>query len=983
VRKACASAIANLATKLSTGERNAWPSLWELLVSTAASDNQPPPLRAMCLEVFAQVATMLVTTYFASQLPRFVDALASCLRNTDAALRTKAVHTVAEFVHVATNEQMPLMSQLAMHVVNGVRATVEANNSLELTEAAKDVLGIIVESDVTFFKDCYPQLFETLFSAAANPKIDGEARYLCIGAILSTGEKTKALKSNQQFVTRLFNLFFEYMLHPELERDWEATYEKETDAEKKTEVSTGAQAIDRLSVIVRGRAMTQLAAPKIMTNVQDPDWRKRGAALLTLCYAFEGASKSFVKNLDTITRSVVIPCLSDGNSYVRHCALQVVAQVSSDLCPGFMMEYAGAVLPIVCERLIGDCPRVATLAAATLTSIFDDADNAAEEEDDENEVPEDKRYQSTRYLDSVFQPVSAALFRCLQMEKPAFVHSEALAALSAMVQVARARARPITADVVNCCNHFLNFPGDDELAKLIRCRAIETTTLTASFVRLPAFAPFAHDVCVYLLGLLKSDMKREDMRLRYVLRGWTCMVECLGPDVLRYLNDVMDPVLTIAHSECDAEVVRHDVGDDELKDTDQVRHVRICQPGKGERVLRIHTSLVEDKDLAATILLNFVETLKGHMFPYMGVLINLGADLIKFQALSETRESGVELLNSMAAVVAECEPQKVDEYIRFVGPKILDAIDDEAEGGTVQVMLRALTAILKRATPGALPADLCEHAARICMDVYKLSISNINEIQLKQVENQDDEEEMEDLLGEEDDEIDLLQDTASTIGQLLRIVPGFPAAFTQQFLPMTTSLLDPEFSDTQHGIAVHLLCEFVEFGGDAVGPVIGNAQSTFGGFVESENSDVAQAAAYGLAVLVDACTRFPPNDSVANAINRTYDLCGRFLSHPRSREDDWLGVACNVVATAVRMIRSFGSSLPDAGMLLDLVIRHLPTQDDDIESERINDILVKFMLDAQHPLLGAHGPRRQAVIAALRSEKAFMSADARAALQNM
>ena len=991
VRKACASAIANLATRLSTAERNAWPTLWELLLNTAANDGTAWQLRAMCLEVFAQVATCLVTTYFAPQMPRFVQMLGSCISHSTPALRTKGCETIAEFVHVAADEQMPMLRQLAINVVNAYRATCDADECEDAAEQAKHILSIIEESDVTFFKDVYPPLLETLFAAASNQRLDSSSRHMAIGSIMSVGAKTKALKNNRQYVTKLFNLLFQYMLHPEIESNWEQTYEKEEDAEKKSDFDAGAQGLDRLSHIVKGKMMEELAAPVILANINNDDWKHRGAALSMLTYVFEGAIKAFMPHLDMIVRQVIVPRITDPHPYVRYSAIQCVAQFSTDMCPAFQAEYGGIVLPLVCATLQNDCPRLMCLAACTLNTFCDELDNAKpSDEDEENKVlPEDRRYKSTQFMNPFIAPMCSALFECLKAPKPVFVHSESLAALSAVIQLAEARIRPFVRDMVECSQHYLSYSAAaEEDNMLIRCRAIECTTLTASYVKKESFSEYAHDVCSYLLGVLNSGLSQADMRLRYVLRGWTCMVECLGPDVLRYLGDVMGPLLSIANSQCDAERIDKDVGE-EFKDTDEIKHVRICTPGKGEHVLRMHTGLIEDKDLALTIVLNFTEELKGHMYPYMRDLTSLGLDLLKFQALSETRENAAELLRSVLRVVEDREPANVDSYIAHVVPGILEAIDEEAEAETVQVMLDALGGILVKASPGALSVEVANDAARMMYEIYELSLENINDVQQKKNDAgaDQDEDELEDLEGEEIDEAELLQGVATVIGQMLRITPGFFATFESKFLPMTASLLNPAHSDTQHQIAVHLLCEFVEHGGDRVRSHLPSAIDTFMRFATHDNSEVCHAAVYGVNLAVQHVARMPRDAQVAAFVNQAYEFAGRYLSsrqrgHGDPEEyEEWQGVTCNAISLGLNIIVHFGDAV-DVQTLFGVIVGHLPADDDEIEATRIHDLLCSWIVQPNHPLLGSNSPHRQRVLAALR-DTALLSPNARDALNRI
>jgi HEAT repeat protein len=981
VRKACASAIASLAAKLSQDGRNAWPDLWDLLLRTAADDGTAPQLRAMCLEVFSQVATILVTTYFAPQLPRFVEMLGKALSNQYAPLRTKAIETVAEFVHVCTAEQMPLMRQVAINVVNAMVASNQGGDSDELLLQATQVRSIIDDSDVTFFQDVYPPLLEGLFNCAANNKLDADARHMCIGCVLSVGSATKALKNNQVFVKKLFQLLWQYMLHPEMDSDWETTYEKEEDEEKTTDFDAGAQGMDRLSQIVKGKAMEQLAAPVIMQSVQSDNWKERAAALTLLTYVFEGSVKAFMNHLDTIMNMVVIPRVGDPHPYVRYCAIQCITQLGSDLCPAFHEKYGAKVLPLICAKLENECPRIMTLAACSINSLMDELDDSKpdDEEEDNKVLPENERYGSTRFMNNMFGPIIDALFNCLKSEKPVFVHSECLAALSSTVQLAEARVRPFVDAIVACCQHYLSYPGSDADAQLIRCRAIEVTTLTASYVKKEGF-PAARDVCNYLLDQIKSGMDSGNMMTRYILRGWTCMVECLGPDVLPYMNDVMRPLLEVASLSCDAETIEKDVGE-EFEDTDEVKHVRIAVPGKGEKVLRMRTSLIEDKDLAATIILNITTELKGHMHPYLNDLVTLAIGLLQFQAMNETRETAAELLKALVDTVSESpERGNMDGFIRHIVPPLFAAIDEESEQDTVQVQLGALSRILEKGSVGVLSDDIAREAARMMFEIYELSVSHIEELQQVrgQMGNHADEDEMEELDAGEEGEADLLQDCATCIGQLLRIVPSFFQLFEEKFLPMTTTLLNPSLSHTQHQIAIHLLCEFVEHGGQNVARHLPSAIDTFSRFAQTDDTAVSQAAIYGLGCCVETSAQLPRNERIAQFVNQCNGLVMQFLNHPNSKNEDWFGVTINAVSLGLRIIKHYGDAVDGKKLFALIVEQHMPLSDDDdeIEVTRIHDLLARWICNNNDPLLGQGSPYRVRMLELLRNTR-YISDEAR------
>ena len=130
------------------------------------------------------------------------------------------------------------------------------------------------------------------------------------------------------------------------------------------------------------------------------------------------------------------------------------------------------------------------------------------------------------------------------------------------------------------------------------------TTLLACGVGKAHFAAYAHPVCEYLNSVLAGGLPNDDPRLRYILRGWTCMVECLKEDVLPYLPSVLPPLLAVANMDCDLEIVSNEVGDDDdhQEEEEGVEHVRLALKGLGEQTVKIKTSLIEDKELATTII---------------------------------------------------------------------------------------------------------------------------------------------------------------------------------------------------------------------------------------------------------------------------------------------------------------------------------------------------------------------------------------------
>jgi len=990
LRRACASCISNLAVKLSSDGKNAWPELWELLMNAMQSNDTAPELRASCCLIFGQVASFLAGAYLRPHLGTILGALSSCLMVGHGDLAKEAAEALVELVKMADRQDVPAIANSSV-----VPTLIEAGGNYVLAddsdtaEALFGAVAAISESRPDIVKPHLATVFNAMMTAARNPNLDKDVRHTAIDTILTYGEADpKTFRKDKDFASQFFELMVQYASRPELEDDWATTYDSSDQADG-TDFEAGASAMDRVCVILKGKQVQDMATGHIMSRINAADWESRAAALTILTYVAEGCHKQFVKHLDMIVDDLILPKMKDDHPMVRYCAMQSIAQMSTDFKPMFQESYAAKVLPALCETLNDSVPRLVAMAAATLDQFFEELD-----EDDEDEFTEaewESRVSDYKSMQPYMNPVAQAIIPALANAQYNFQKQAILTCLATLTQVAGKLFTPFVDQFVPLYQQVLAMPenadSQEELQRIrkMKCGAIECTTLLASQVGADAFRAYAHDVCNYLLSVLSEGLDNDDVRLRYILRGWTCMVECLKAEVLPYLDNVIPQLLNVANLECDAVVTDAEVGDDEEQQKDgRIQIVRIQDKDEGTKTVKLHTSLIEDKDLAITIIMCIVQELKGHMAPYMNPITETAMKLLEFLAYPDIRDTAAETLGYMAVTVKEADPANSTAYLQHVMPSLLKALEEEPEVSVARQMIEAVGKIADNAPAGSLTGDSVTNVGRILHEVFEESLERLEEFITERAKHQggSDDEDAENLEHAAKSEDFLLTEVAETVGKLVKTTPEFVPLFTNEFLPFVSRLLDQSKPGTYHRLGVCILCDFVEHGQEAAVPHLGVIADAMVTFCQSSESEVVQAAMFGGGITAELVARAVPQpNEQSQAFARTMcEHCVRFLLTPSSREDEGLSVAANAVSSALRIIEAFPNAI-DIAATMRAVVSHLPVQDDKDEEIRINDRLVRWALDSSNPIMSDPNMRQQLLFAVKRSK--YMSDWARENLQNM
>lgn len=720
VRKAAASCVSALAVKLSSEGRNEWADLWPLLLETIAMDNSPAELRSSCCDILQQVATCLATTYLKNHIGDLARALSSCVSDPNPLLKKRAFEAVSAFVTVMNvEEQLPHFQVLCPVLLQSLADCLNSGDFETATQLCSS-LSAMAETQPLLFAHQIPELLQGMMHVASTMSVHSETRHMAIEVMLSLCESNaKAVRRVHGFSRSLFELLFSYLMNPVVEDDWAVEPERDVETEGASDFDIGATGLDRLAGTLKGKILQQIATQVIMNNIDSEDWKARNAALTVITYIIEGCKKQFLEHLGNILQ-VVTPKLSDDNMVVRYSALQCIAQFCTDFGPLFQNDYHATVLPIIEGMLRDPVPKICALAAGALNNYFDTLDDG--EEDDAVNAEKIRPYT---------QKLVTALVEAYTHSTILWIKLECLAAMSSLIECAKNYMVPYVHTLMPLFQEvmLMDEHGDQDII-MMKCRAVECTTLLACGVGKQEFLDYSRSVCDYLMSVLSQGLKSDDPRLRFILRGWTCMVECLQSEVLPYMDGVIPRLLEVANMDCDLQILPKEVGEEEEAEAadKDVKLVRLCIPGRGEKTVKIHTSLIEDKDLAITIIMSITDELKGHMGPYLDSVTNTCIPLLEFSAMSDIRETAAQTLAFAAVGYSQCRPDDVAAFLNHVCPHLIEAIQDETEVQVAQEMITSLGKIIAVAPQGAMNTENLKKLTEVVLEVIMESIKRKSDL---------------------------------------------------------------------------------------------------------------------------------------------------------------------------------------------------------------------------------------------------------------
>nr|CCC96033.1 unnamed protein product [Trypanosoma congolense IL3000] len=949
-RALAAACVSALVVKMKNLNQE-WNELWHSIFQIIDNVESAYQLKTICCEIIAATGASL-TEYFTVNVVHVTQGLKNCLIDPSVDSRKAALDAVFS---LAMCKPSPELAGLVPLMLQAVQDALNSSNWSD-AEALTGKLAEGVSHSAALFEGHTTPLLHGLMGVASAPSVAPGARHMAVEALLTYCEsEPRMARKVPNFSTSFLRLLFEYTINPEISDDWDVkgVNTDEDDLDEDLDETVGSSGIDRLASALGGRKLETLAQQLFSENIQSPEWKKRNAALLLITYVAEGMSSVLEKHLEPIVR-MVLPALRDETKYVRASALDCLTQMSTDFAPQMQENMSHMILPAVAVCLQDPVPAVATRAARCLDSFFDQC------EDDDEEMAD-----FVKEFDRYIEGLCASLVTILKQTPHQFLREDCLGALSSIISTCKGMLKPYVGDLVPVFQEVLAIPDSPEVLRM-KCKAVECTTLLACGVGREGFGSYAQDMCNYLRDLLQhltQENCKDDMRLRYVMRGWTCMADCLREDVVPYLHVVLPVLLNMVNMECDmvvenAEVGEEDDENDERTSDGDVATMRVVVPGVGVKKIKLHTGLIEEKDLAASVLSAMLTYLGKNLGPHLPMIAEAAVKLLSFQSNSSIRESGSQILDE---VLSAYEGEERAQLAATIVDPLLDQFAQEDELDASSAMSMVLSRCIDCA-PHLVTQDTVSAIGEKILGVLQRALEN----RAKSLEGQvgeNDEDELDRLQNEEEEADTLISDTCGLLDKMLeRAGDVFAPVCLTMFAPILERLLQKSEKDSMVTCGLALLCGLVEHAPNHVAGYIPSIVESCIGFAQSrDDCDLLQSAFYLMNLLLQYFGRIP-DASTPQFVLQASSILTSYISVQHA--GDYEATTCNAISAAVTLLSLFHTTLPEQGaaQMLAQVINSLPVVGDEVEACRVHEKVLMWVVQ-QHPILqGRAGHAKEIVM---------------------
>ncbi|KAM0885113.1 hypothetical protein ACQ4PT_030536 [Festuca glaucescens] len=929
-KKVC-DAVSELATLLLP--ENTWAELLPFLFQ-AASTPDAPNLQESALLIFARLADYIAESLL-DHLMTIHNLLAAALAHpTSPDVRIASLSAAVNLVQcLPTNSDRDKMQDLLPAMM---RALTDCLNSSQ-EASAQEALELLVElagAEPRFLRRQIADVAGAMLQIAEATQLEDGTRHMAVEFVITLAEARERapgmMRRLPQFVGRLFQVLMQMLLDVEDDPAWHTAETEDEDAGEGNNYGVAQECLDRLAIAIGGNAVVPIASELLPQYLSAPEWQKHHAALITLAQIAEGCAKVMLKNLEQVV-SMILNGFQHPHPRVRWAAINAIGQLSTDLGPDLQVQYHQKVLPALANAMDDfQNPRVQAHAASAILNFS------------ENCTPE----ILTPYLDGIVGKLLVLLQNGKQM-----VQEGALTALASVADSSQDHFKKYYDAVMPYLKAIL-MNATDKSNRMLRAKSMECISLVGMAVGKDKFRDDAKQVMEVLMALQGTPMETDDPITSYMLQAWARLCKCLGQDFLPYMSVVMPPLLQSAQLKPDVTITSAE-SDDEIEsdDDDSIETITL-----GDKRIGIRTSVLEEKATACNMLCCYADELKEGFFPWIDQVAPTLVPLLKFYFHEEVRRAAVaampELLRSAKLAVEKGQAQGRDEsYVKqlsdFIIPALVEALHKEPETEMCSSMLDSLNECMQ--ISGRL---LDENQVRAISDEIKnviIASATRKRDRSERTKAEDFDADEGELLKEENEqEEEVFDQVGECLGTLIKTFKASFLPFFDELSVYVTPMLGKDKTAEERRIAICIFDDIAEQCRESALKYYDTYVPFLLEASNDDNSDVRQAAVYGLGVCAEfGGLTFRP--LVGEALSKLNNL----IRHPEARHPDNIMAYDNAVS-ALGKICQFHRDGIDAAQVIPAWLSCLPIKDDKIEAKVVHDQLCSMVERSDTQVLGPH-----------------------------
>ena len=866
-----------------------------------------------------------------SNLPLIGNFMATMICNPDDSIQVACARSVGACIvamddDAARNIFKPALLPI-INVLGGALTRGDESDAVSIIES----LITVAQIQPIFFKGTIDNVVAAMLTVALSESLEFPTRSLAVELILTFTETAPALARRcAGLVEGLIPLCMALALEvDDDEADWiQGKYTEEPADENNC---VGEEAIERAAAGMGGRVVTQPVITIVQQYAMRPEWQYRRAAVAGLSRLAEGATDYFKQYLAQAV-PLIRQALNDSSPRVKFEAIQTIGRFAF-LFPSSIADLVETFLPPL-TLLLGNastCDKVRGHAASAMINLVNPESCEAEA------------------LTTHLEPLLTALVVCLQ-SAAIEVQPHCLVLLGCAAQVAEEAFIPYYSSFMPGIKAILKTATSSD-RRTLRGKAMECAGLVGEAVGSVIFSRDALEIMQLLIEAIGED---DDTTFDYILPACGRISKALQHNFEPFLPLVMPALLVGATQEIHFSMVDAEEDDTEgevIRDDDAGTESAVISLGSGVRKrVTLNTHAVQQKNQAARMLYEFGSSMKGYMKVYLAPSLMALLTMVTDKHSADIRSSSIMALAKLfeahvhATQMGFIRASDLSTVLTMCVDKLMESLKGEISATPRACAAEALRDILaacyasgSEQENGSFKEFLCMPTEAVALKVAKDLLKRSSECLARRKEKESAFNKNEGLDADDkitfseelEEEEELLTNIVDALGQLLKL-------FSTSFMPVFDSLVVPAFAPflaegqppALQIVAVCLIDDAIEFGGEGSLKYIPQALTAFSRGMLSEELVLRQSSVYGIA----QAARMAPQ-LVAPFLSTLIPHLMALVTDPSAGEEDNEGVTENglfaigtILSNPAYRTYSWGGVLP--AQVASVWLRGLPLKAD-------------------------------------------------------
>ncbi|KAF3892789.1 Importin subunit beta-3 [Trichophyton interdigitale] len=895
VRNKIGDAVAEIASQYSDQEEP-WPELLSVLFQ--ASQSPVSGLREAAFRIFAATPTIIEKQHEDMVQGVFLKGF----QDDHVSVRISAMEAFASFFRSISKKTQAKFFGVVPELLNILPPLKEGDQGEELSKAFVALMEL-AEVNPKMFKGLFNKLVKFSVTVIGDAELSEQVRQNALELMATFADYAPTMCKKdptyaQEMVTQCLSLMTDVGQDDDDAAEWSASEDLDLEESDKNHVA-GEQCMDRLANKLGGQIILPTTfnwVPKMMNSAS---WRDRHAALMAISAISEGCRDLMIGELNQVL-ALVIPSLRDPHPRVRFAGCNALGQMSTDFAGTMQEKYHSIVLGNIIPVLTSEHPRVQAHAAAALVNFCEEAERAILEP----------------YLPDLLQN----LLQLLRNPKR-YVQEQALSTIATIADSAEAAFGQFYDTLMPLLFNVLKEEQSKEYL-VVRAKAMECATLIALAVGREKMGADAINL-VQLLGHIQQNITEpDDPQSSYLLHCWGRMCRVLGPAFVPYLPAVMPPLLQVAASSADVQILEND---ETLRDVEQDHNWELL-PFK-DKIIGIRTSTLEDKNTAIELITIYAQVLEGAFEPYVvKTLEEIAIPGLAFFFHDPVRVSSAKLIPRLLNAYKKSHNEQSVEFQQMWSSallKIIEILTAEPSIDTLAEMFQCFYESVEVAGKNCLSP---QHMQAF-LESSKSALEDYQKRVQKRLEDKAELDDGEDDTFSFDYEMEEDQNLLSDMNKAFHTIfknhgPAFLPAW-EQLLPFYNSFVTSD-DPTQRQWVLCILDDVLEFCGDQSWNYKDHILKPLIDGMQDENPSNRQAAAYGVGVAAqkggEAWSEF-----AAGSIPMLFAVT-RFAD---ARSEEHVFATENGSASIAKILHFNSSKVPNPQEVVDNWIDTLPIENDE------------------------------------------------------